>query len=63
MSDEKTMQVFICGKDSRPRTKIQLEITTESFEKYKEMAKESDYTPREIMTNMLQNWADGTQAS
>lgn len=54
--------VFICNRGGVKLTKVQLELPRETIEKYKAQAKGTQYTAKQIMENMLRNWADGVQA-
>lgn len=59
----KDITVFVCNRGGLKPVKIQLELDQWVFDAYKEKAKETKYTPKQIMENMLRNWVDGAQGS
>jgi hypothetical protein len=63
MSDDVT--VFNCtrgGTGSIKPVKIQLEISQETFDAYREKAKGSQFTAKQLMENMLRNFIQGVSA-
>ena len=60
IKQEEKISVFICGRGATANlAKIQLEIPQRILDGYKDKAKESQYTAKQIMENMLINWIDG----
>ncbi len=58
------VNVFVCNRGERKDlVKLQLELPKRVLERYKEMAKDGKYTPKQIMENMLTNWVDGVEAA
>lgn len=55
------LSVFICKRGQPDIVKVQLELTKETLEKYKAKAVGTQYTPKQIMENMLRNWVDGVE--
>lgn len=56
--------VFVCDRGTKKNTvKIQLEIPERILEGYKQKAKGTVYSPKQVMENMLTNWIDGVKAS
>lgn len=52
--------VFVCKRDGGPvGVKIQLEIPQATLDAYKEKAKGTAFTPKQLMENMLKNWVEG----
>lgn len=49
--------VFVCRP--QPGVKIQLEIPQHIFDAYREKAKGTKYTAKQLMENMLKNWIEG----
>lgn len=54
--------MIICGKDKTIK-KVQLELPERIIKAYKEKSKDSRYSAKQIMENMLINWIDGVSAS
>ena len=58
-------QVFICNRGGVKTVKVQLELSQATLDAYKERAKSfqgGQYSPKQIMENMLRNWIDGVCA-
>lgn len=57
--------VFACDRGAKKKNtiKIQLEIPERILDGYKQKAKGTVYTPKQVMENMLTNWIDGVKAS
>lgn len=54
------MDVFVCRQNQKAKVKIQLELPQRTLEAYKAKAKGTVYSPKQVMENMLVNWADGS---
>lgn len=60
-----TVTIFQCNRGGvkANTVKVQLEIPAETLEAYKKKAEGTNYTPKQVMENMLRNWIDGIAAN
>lgn len=56
--------VFVCNRGREAAVvKVQLEIPEATLQAYKEKAKTTQFTPKQLMENMLKNWVEGVSAT
>ncbi len=57
------VNIFICDRGvAKDLVKIQLEIPRRVLDAYKEKSKDTKYTAKQVMENMLVNWIDGVSS-